>query len=463
MFLIDAAMDLAKTLIRSVVRAFYDTPFILVIDALMVHSALHNEDLAHLLQMQNKELRKLCGKLKEDRLLSVHSRLEFREGQQRPINKDYYYVDFHATIDAIKYRIFRLTQKVKEMYKPSEEKKDFNCPRCKAQWTELEVLDNVGPIGFECHRCGGLLEREPDAGDSTGHAKQSRLMSQLEGLLKMLQQVDSEDIPNNDFDTAFSLAIPVPRDTKGNPVSQRVHSTAPQPPPAAVKGMVSELVAAQINVSVTTGSEKTSTEQAAEAQRKANIAAQNALPVWHTTSTVTGESAVIAKKDGEQQLNGGALHKEEEDERKISAEDEQLQAYYAEIERERENEAREREAASDDEDEGEDEGDFEDVFAASRNGTPSSSISGTPKGSQVSQLNGNGKRKDSESESSAPATNNSTPVASGQAIEEGDGPVTKRVKFENQEDGVSAIKSEAGERVDKDSDEDEEADFEDAL
>lgn len=36
---ITRAMDLAKTLIRSVVRAFYDTPFILVIDALMVHSA----------------------------------------------------------------------------------------------------------------------------------------------------------------------------------------------------------------------------------------------------------------------------------------------------------------------------------------------------------------------------------------------------------------------------------------
>ena len=33
------AMDLAKTLIRSVVRAFYDTPFVLVIDALMLHSA----------------------------------------------------------------------------------------------------------------------------------------------------------------------------------------------------------------------------------------------------------------------------------------------------------------------------------------------------------------------------------------------------------------------------------------
>ena len=32
-------MDLAKTLIRSVARAFYETRHVLVVDALMVHSA----------------------------------------------------------------------------------------------------------------------------------------------------------------------------------------------------------------------------------------------------------------------------------------------------------------------------------------------------------------------------------------------------------------------------------------
>jgi hypothetical protein len=32
-------MDLAQTLIRSVMRAFYDTKHILVIDALIIHSA----------------------------------------------------------------------------------------------------------------------------------------------------------------------------------------------------------------------------------------------------------------------------------------------------------------------------------------------------------------------------------------------------------------------------------------
>lgn len=357
--------------------------------------------------------------------------------------------------------MFRLTQKVKDMYKPSEEKKAFSCPRCKAQWTEFEVLDKVGPIGFECHRCGGLLEPEDlDAGDSTGHAKQSKLMSQLHGLLKMLEQVDSEDIPSNDFDTAFSLAVPVERDVNVNPLHQRVPLNAPKPPPAAVKGMMAQLVAAQLDVSVTTGSERTTAEQAAEAQRKANIAAQNVLPVWHTTSTVTGETTVIGKRDGEQQANGGALLKEEEeDEKKISTEDEQLEAYYAEIEREREKEAREREAASEDEDEG----DFEDVLGASPNGTPSSSMSETPRGSQPPQANESVKRKGSGFGSSAPATDASTPAGSGQAIEEGGGPVPKKVKFENQDNGASAVKPEAGEQGDKDSDEDEEADFEDAL
>ena len=391
---------------------------------------------------------------------SSHTRLEVREGQQRPINKDYYFVDFHATIDAIKYRIFRMTQKVKDMYKPSEEKKDFHCPRCKAQWTELEVLDNVGKEGFLCHRCGGLLDREPDAGDSTGHAKQSKLMSQLDGLLKMLQKVDSEDIPNNDFDTAFSLAVPVQRDRNVNPVQQSVPSNNSKPPPAAVKGMMPQLVAAQLDVSVITGSERTTAEQASEAQRKANIAAQNALPVWHTTSTVTGESTVAGKKDGEQQTNGGALLKEDEEEKKLSTTDEQLEAYYAQIAREREEEAEEREAASEDDDEG----DFEDVLGASPNGTPSSSMSETPKGSQLSQLNGSMKRKGSESGSSAPVTNTSTPAGSGQGIDDGDGPAPKKVKFENQENGnTGAVRSEPGEQADKDSDEDEEADFEDAL
>ena len=157
---------------------------------------------------------------------------------QRPISKDYYYIDFHSTIDSIKYRIYRITQKVKDMYKPSEEKKDYFCPRCSARWTQLEVLDNVGPLGFICHRCNGVLERdEESAGDKGGHEKQSRLMSQLAGMLKLLQQIDSEIIPNNDFDTAFSYAVPVQRNHFVNPVRPTVPVESGRAAPSSVKGL----------------------------------------------------------------------------------------------------------------------------------------------------------------------------------------------------------------------------------
>ena len=52
-------------------RAFYDTKHILVIDALMVHSALRDDDLCYLMGMTTKDLHKVCGRLKEDRFLEV--------------------------------------------------------------------------------------------------------------------------------------------------------------------------------------------------------------------------------------------------------------------------------------------------------------------------------------------------------------------------------------------------------
>ena len=327
-----------------------------------------------------------------------HSRQETREGQQRPINKDYYYIDFHATIDAIKYRIFRLTNQVKDMYKPNEEKKDYHCPRCNSQWTQLEVLDKIGITGeFLCHRCDGILERDDvSAADMAGHERQSKLMAQLEKLLKLMPQIDSQTIPNNDFETAFSHAVPVIRDEGINPVRKTEPLDARKGPPTAVKG-VAQAPAAPLEINLTTSSEKTAAEQAAEAKRKAEVAAQNMLPVWHTASTVTGETTALGNKERERLASGinlATLSQEDPDDKKEGTVlNDELEAYYAQIAQEKEKEAREdasSDSEADDDEEGEEE-EFEDVgIGASSAATPSSAS--TPAAADGNEAEGPAKR-----------------------------------------------------------------------
>jgi len=66
------SLDVAKSLVKTVARAFYETRHILVLDALMVHNALRDDELAKLLGLVTKDVHKLCGKLKEDRMLAVY-------------------------------------------------------------------------------------------------------------------------------------------------------------------------------------------------------------------------------------------------------------------------------------------------------------------------------------------------------------------------------------------------------
>ncbi|KMP00742.1 hypothetical protein CIHG_03189 [Coccidioides immitis H538.4] len=418
-------MDLARSLIRIVARAFYETRHILVIDALFIHSVLHAEDLALLLGMQQKDLRKLCGRLREDRLIAVHSRPELREGQTRPVNREYYYIPLHPVIDAIKYRVSRLTSTIKTQYTPSAERKEYICLRCQAEWTQLEVLSHVGLDGFECQRCGYLLSRADEvegggAADRTGHEKNSKLMAQLDPMLKLLKQIDSVEVPPNDFDTAWDHKVDVIRNQYTNPSRPGVVVSKQ----SAVRG-VSKTDASTLEVSLTSTAEKSAEEQAREAARKAALEKQNALPIWHTQSTVSTDVRLPQVKT---EPNGVSIKPEvdikpevkEEQKPDIDSLDDSVAAYYAEMAREKEREAQE-DVSEEESDEEEDE--FEDVeITPSAVGTPANQADAT----KAPSVNGSLKRElESDSGSSAPQTNAPTPITPGD-----EGPAAKKIKLE---------------------------------
>lgn len=322
----------------------------------------------------------------------------------------------------------------------------------------MEVLDNCNNDGFLCHRCGEVLDRDDDAEKSGGHEKQSKLMGQLDRILKLLQQIDSQDIPKNDFDTAMAKAKPVDRNEAINPSRPTTVGDGTRGPLITVKGVAQ--AAAPLEISLTTNSEKTAEEQAADAKRKAAIAAQNVLPDWMAKSTVNGEVTAVGLAERDRMVSSATLDtaKVEEDEKNDKTVlDNEMAELYAQMVEEQAKAAQNREEFSDDEDE-----DFEDVVDGTGANTPANSTPGAHNGVK------NGLHDElvkaqvqvSESDSSNPGAGTSTPAGLKRSLDDGEDSPVKKVKLEGQDNGVVEDKGTPGDKI---SDEDDEAEFEDAL
>lgn len=354
-------MELAVTLIKTVMRAFYQTREILVIDALILHEALRDDDLAYLMQINTKDLHKICGKLREDRFLTVQTRQEQRPDRPgaRASNRTWYYINYRQTIDAIKWRVYSIDKEVQGTTVQTTEKKEYFCSHCKAEWTAMEVLDHVGPEGFLCHRCNHLLTFEADR-TAGGHEQSTRLNDQFKFITEQLRQIDQVHVPECDFDRAYAKARPVERDA----THQRVETIAVEGTgdrPMAVKGLTNT-GPQSISVNISTSEGPSQAELEAERARKEKAAKQNALPSFFEYSTVSGDSF-----SGNSQANTGAgvIRKVGEEEKQNDAEGShttlQLDDHFAKLKAEQAAEqarlaAEEEEAGSD-----EDEDEFEDV------------------------------------------------------------------------------------------------------
>ncbi|KAG9242727.1 hypothetical protein BJ878DRAFT_409345, partial [Calycina marina] len=354
-------MELAQELVRHCVRSFYDTKHIIVIETLIIHSALRDDDMAVLMGMNTKDLHKLCGRLKEDRFLAVHTRSEIKEGQQRPQNRTYYYIDYRATIDAIKWRIYTIDKEIQGNTVPAAERKEYFCGRCKAEYTILEVLSFESTMaGWLCDRCKFVLMHD-DGSSHGGHEQSTKLNAQFKFITSMLPKLDQVVIPENTFEKAFEVAVKVVRD-ETNPAYETTPMDLAASRPAAVKGLANT-GPTSIKITLNEESGPSEAEQAAERQRKERIAAQNAMPVHFTHSTVTGEQIKFTAHNSYMSVSAGEDQKNTDG---VSANDDgtEIDDYFARLKEEQAKEAareQDEEGDSDDEDDDEDLG-FEDVI-----------------------------------------------------------------------------------------------------
>lgn len=340
-------------------------------DAVLLHSVLSEDDLIYLLGIHRKELRSLCNKLVDDRMLATHIQKE-ENPQQRLTNRTYYYIHITEAIDAVKWRVHSIVSSIKDEMSLYGNPHGYICPRCGKKISQLDAISLLSDdrSSFLCDNCGAVLEEDDSSQQaSIKQEKLEKLMLQVDPIIGYLKKVDNSDVEDNNFEIALTKAIPA---QSGSLASYTISNRTTGKSRAQISQSLQNAASkanATLHVSITASDENYEREQQEKENRRQKLE-QNALPSWHSASTVGNsegfdvkdeeavESTVVKEEDGDVKMEGddtveaSPVVQMSETERKEKEAQDVLAAYYADL--------AEREAEEDEEDE-DDFDDFEDV------------------------------------------------------------------------------------------------------
>ncbi|KAF6012201.1 hypothetical protein HII13_001774 [Brettanomyces bruxellensis] len=281
-------------LLRLAARSFYPHQCVLILEALMFHSVLYEEDLLKLTCMHKKVFRSFCNRLLDDRLITSYTQKEETSGpagQYRWLSRTYYYIHYLEAIDSIKWKVHCLVKFVKDEIGQFNDPQGYVCPTCHAKYSLLDVpsLLSEDKMRFECSVCGDtLVEDDTDLEAQKGQEKLERLMAQLEPIIESLKKIDTMKVDDNNFETALIKAVPpssnsIAAYTVTNRTGRRKKAGNDGTSAAARRSQ------ATIHVSITADDEDIKRERMQREKRNEKLR-QNALPSWHRESAVGGGS-----------------------------------------------------------------------------------------------------------------------------------------------------------------------------
>jgi transcription initiation factor TFIIE subunit alpha len=303
--------------------------------------------------------------------------------QQRLITRTYFYIHITEAIDLIKWKVHSVVNTLKTEMLTLANPQGYVCPRCGKKVNQLDAISLLSEdkTEFICDVCHGvLIEDDSSQQASIRQLKLEKLMNQLDPIITYLKKIDDSIIEDNDFEMALTKAIPAQTQTTATyALSNRVPANGAGKS-MYTSGQQSEKSQATLHVSITANDENYERELQEKEQRRLKLE-QNALPSWHSGSTVgksslgkldddENESSVVSSNDGIKMEQGDG---NESEDIKPSIEGENtsastlelkdkegqdaLAAYYAEL---AEREAQEEE--DDDDDDNDDSDEFDDIL-----------------------------------------------------------------------------------------------------
>lgn len=280
-------MEVFHTLVKKVARAYYKPQYIVVLDLLSTNgvTSLKEEDIASKVKLHNKEIQKICGKLKDDRLIKSEPKQEPRK-DGRMGTKQYHYIDYKLFVDAVKWKIHQMEMKINEKRESELQNKGYKCPNCETKYTALDVLTLVDRSTnlFMCGYCNTELEQDTnEESENAGQELYSKLMLQCRPILDLLKMTDKLVIPDYRPDASGNTTVTEKVNLQNHRDLRIVEDN--------------EDITGEIVIEFKDEDDKILRKKQEEENKLKRK--QNELPPWYQFSTVTGERVAPGPEEDE--------------------------------------------------------------------------------------------------------------------------------------------------------------------
>ncbi|KIJ61552.1 hypothetical protein HYDPIDRAFT_96416 [Hydnomerulius pinastri MD-312] len=278
-----------RLLVQHVARGFYEPKYTIILDQLARHPVLKDDDLAGRMGLQAKELNKLMAVLGNDRLVQVYRQNELKEGAQRSVGRQYYYIDYKHFCDVVKWRIAEMRRIIDSSLRNELDNKGYICPQCSKSYTPLEVdklMDfSLGILVCEdCH--AEVVDNENAESVKGSQDRMQRFNRAMRFVIEGLRKTESMVLP----------ALDVPLWVKNNVVDsdkqKSGQSSGLKIAGSSGSGRQDEGVGIVMSMDKDEATRRQERDAEAAAKRQ-----QNALPAWHLKSTISGDLTALGIKE----------------------------------------------------------------------------------------------------------------------------------------------------------------------
>ncbi|CAF1481432.1 unnamed protein product [Adineta steineri] len=193
-----------KTLIRFIMRAFYEVPKSLVIEYIYHYERIKQQDLADLLCLDPKLIRSFIQEFKRDKfIIEDHCPESNDDTTSRGIQDQYYYkIDTATFINVVRYRLIHMQMHVENLEREQTNKQlNYKCEKCAKEYTDLDIgkLYDLTQDTLICLRCGGVVHEDFETNRQTVNVR--LFNEQMKPIYTILKQTD--EIMENSSDQNF--------------------------------------------------------------------------------------------------------------------------------------------------------------------------------------------------------------------------------------------------------------------